>query len=71
MKGFQLVESAETTASLVGGVAVKISTPTVYLWMALASTSILLGSVVWTLGGGEGPPKMPCLVTSNLGYLRS
>ncbi len=39
--------------------------------VSLASASTLSGSVVRTLRGGEGLPKMFCLVTLSLGHLRS
>ncbi len=43
-------------------VAVEASAPRVYWRVALASASS---------GGGEGLPKVSCLVASSLGHLRS
>ncbi len=52
-------------------VVVEASAPKVYLRVTLASASILSGSVVRALRGGEGLPKIFCLVASSLGHLRS
>ncbi len=52
-------------------VVVEASAPKVYPRMTPASASTLSGSVVRTLTGGEGLPKMFCLVASSLGHLRS
>ncbi len=43
----------------------------VYPRVTLASASTLSGSVTRTLRGGEGLPKMFCLVASSLGHLSS
>ncbi len=52
-------------------VVLEASVPRVYPRVALASASTLSGSVVRALRGGEGFPKMFCLVASSLGHLRS
>ncbi len=52
-------------------VLVEASAPKVYLRVTLAGASILSGSVVRALRGGEGLPTMFCLVASSLGHLRS
>ncbi len=52
-------------------VVVEASAPKVYPRVALASASTLSGSVVRTLRGGEGLPKIFCLVASSLGHLCS
>ncbi len=44
-------------------VVVQASEPNAYPRVALASARILSGSVVRTLWGGEGLPKLFCLVT--------
>ncbi len=44
--------------------------PKAYLRVALAKASTLSEPVVKTLKGGEGLPKMFCLVVSDLGHLR-
>ncbi len=53
------------------GVVVEASTPTAYWRVVLVSASTLSRSVVRTLRGEEGLPKMVCLVASSLGHLRS
>ncbi len=53
MQGFQLVESAETAALLVGGDVVQSSARKVYLCVTVASATILSGSVVRTFRGGS------------------
>ncbi len=50
---------------------VEASVPKVYPRVSLASASTLSGSVVRTLRGGEGLPKVLCLAGSSLGHLRS
>ncbi len=50
-------------------VVVEASAPKVYPRVTLAGVITLSGSVVRTLGGGEGLPKMFCLVASSLGHL--
>ncbi len=50
---------------------VEASVPKVYPRVTLASASTLSGSVVRTSRGGEGLPKMFCLVASSLGHPRS
>ncbi len=52
-------------------VVVEASAPKVFPRVTLASDSPLSGSVIGTLRGGEGHPKMFCLVVSNLGYLHN
>ncbi len=52
-------------------IVVEASNPNVYPRVALANASTLSGSVVRTLSGGEGLPKMFCLVASRLGLLQS
>ncbi len=52
-------------------VVVEASAPKVYSRGTLASTSTLSGSVVRTLRGGEGLPKMFRLVASSMGHVRS
>ncbi len=47
-------------------VVVEASAPKVYPRVTLASASTLSGSVVRTLRGGEGLPKIFCLVVSSL-----
>ncbi len=65
------------TERAVGGVVVVVvddveaSAPKVCPRVTLASASTLSGSVVRTLRGGEGLPKVFCLVASSLGHLRS
>ncbi len=57
--------------NLHSGAVVEASAPKAYPRVALASASTLSGSVVRTLKGVEGLPKVFCLVVSNLGHLRS
>ncbi len=52
-------------------VVVEASASKVYPRVTLAGASNLSGWVVRTLRGGEGLPKMFCLVASSLGHLRS
>ncbi len=52
-------------------VVVELSAPKVYPSVTFANSSTLSASVVRTLRGGEGLPKMFCLVPSSLGHLRS
>ncbi len=52
-------------------VVVEASAPKAYPAVALASVSILSGSVVRTLRSGEGLPMMLVLVASSLGHHRS
>ncbi len=52
-------------------VVVEASALKVYPRVTLARASTFSGSVVRTLRGEEGLPKMFCLVASNLGHLRS
>ncbi len=52
-------------------VVVEASAPKVYPRVILASASTLSGSVVRTLWGGEGSPRMFCLAASSLGQLHS
>ncbi len=52
-------------------VVVELSAPKVYPNVTLSRASTLSGSVVRALRGGEGLPKMFCLVASSLGHLGS
>ncbi len=62
---------ANVIAVVVVVAAVEASAAKIYTRLALASVRTLSGSVVRTLRGGEGLPKMFCLVASSLGHLRS
>ncbi len=50
---------------------VEVSLQKVYPRVTLATARTLSGSVERTLRGGEGLPKMFCLVAPSLGHLRS
>ncbi len=52
-------------------VVAEASAPKVYPRVALARASTLSGSVLRTLRGGEGSPRMFCLFVSSLGHLCS
>ncbi len=52
-------------------IVIEASSPKAYHRVTVASASNLSGSLVRALRGGEGLPKMFCLVVSNLRHLRN
>ncbi len=68
---FPAVDQTEHRQAISVVIVVEALAPKVYPRVTLASASTLSGFVVRTLRGGEGLPKMFCLVASSLGHLRS